>query len=104
MFESSLNNPYLVESYVNGNNWYRIYSDGWIEQGGRAEGGLNATKTYTFLKPFASKPDVVIGTILSPAATSYQVVITSLSTTSMSIYTPHANISGVNWQACGYIA
>ena len=24
---------YVVESYHNGTEWYRIYSDGWIEQG-----------------------------------------------------------------------
>ena len=26
--------PHLVEVYSNGSSWYRIYSDGWIEQGG----------------------------------------------------------------------
>lgn len=25
---------YLVTAYINGSTWYRLYSDGWIEQGG----------------------------------------------------------------------
>src|SRR5574344_1813676 len=25
----------VTENYVNGTSWYRVYSDGWIEQGGR---------------------------------------------------------------------
>ena len=25
----------LIDSYVNGTSWYRVYSDGWCEQGGR---------------------------------------------------------------------
>lgn len=26
--------PVIVETYVNGTEWYRVWSDGWIEQGG----------------------------------------------------------------------
>ena len=40
MFTTSLNNGghgVLVESYQNGADWYRIYSDGWCEQGGQIE-------------------------------------------------------------------
>ncbi len=32
----------VVESYQNGTNWYRLYDDGWIEQG-----GYNASGTYS---------------------------------------------------------
>lgn len=39
---------YVVETYQNDTEWYRIYSDGWVEQGGRGSG------TRTFLKPFAN--------------------------------------------------
>lgn len=24
----------VIETYTNGSNWYRVYNDGWIEQGG----------------------------------------------------------------------
>lgn len=43
------NIDYVVKSYQNGTNWYRLYKSGWIEQGGAFV--LNKT-SYTFLKPF----------------------------------------------------
>ncbi|MGN1125540.1 MAG: phage tail protein [Candidatus Gastranaerophilaceae bacterium] len=42
---------YIVETYTNGTSWYRVYSDGWCEQGGQY-GVASATGVYTFLKPF----------------------------------------------------
>ena len=39
----------IVETYKNGNSWYRVWSDGWVEQGGYK--GAN-TNTITFLKSF----------------------------------------------------
>ena len=51
---------YIVESYLNGISWYNLYSNGWIEQGGRivinsatvGAGTYNNT-TLTFIKPFS---------------------------------------------------
>lgn len=40
----------VVDSYRNGSNWYRIWSNGWVEQGGIASG----TGRQEFLVPFAS--------------------------------------------------
>ncbi len=44
----------VIESYVNGTSWYRIWSDGWLEQGGTC-GNISveyATGNISFLKPF----------------------------------------------------
>ena len=47
----------LTESYVNGTSWYRVYSDGWCEQGGTT-GVITAdlhtanSVQITFLKPY----------------------------------------------------
>lgn len=41
----------VVETYQNGTSWYRVYSDGWCEQGGYIEISSNSA-TVTFLKPF----------------------------------------------------
>lgn len=45
----------LIKSYSSGSDWYRIYSDGWCEQGG-STGLLGANSytrnTITFLKEF----------------------------------------------------
>lgn len=45
----------LVESYTNGKDWYKIYSNGDIEQGGQADGGSNQQSLsgiINFLKEF----------------------------------------------------
>lgn len=39
----------IVETYVNGRSWYRIYSDRWCEQGGYVSSG-SAPTTVTLLK------------------------------------------------------
>lgn len=53
----------IVESYVNGSNWYRKYSDGWVEQGGQKGSiGNNSDVTVTFLKTMKDKSySIVIG-------------------------------------------
>ena len=45
--------PYVKESYVNGNNWYRIWSDGLIEQGGNVSSGAT-TGSISLLKSYSS--------------------------------------------------
>ena len=45
---------YVVESYHNGVEWYRIYSDGWIEQGGRVSIPRDTQTTVTLLKTFSN--------------------------------------------------
>lgn len=46
----------VVETYSNGTSWYRVYSDGWCEQGGltSAVNGTNATATINLLKTYNS--------------------------------------------------
>ena len=44
----------VVETYQNGSSWYRVYSDGWCEQGGRATiPGINTTVSVTLIKAYA---------------------------------------------------
>lgn len=40
----------VVETYRNGNSWYRVWSDGWIEQGGylAAAGTIQLLKEYRY--------------------------------------------------------
>lgn len=46
---------YITETYHNGLSWYRVYSDGWIEQGGTySAAGNGATVTIAFIKPFVT--------------------------------------------------
>lgn len=51
---ASITNPcVVVENYCDGAHWYRVWSDGWIEQGGEATGGNNNSGVKVdFLKSF----------------------------------------------------
>ena len=44
---------YVTETYSNGTSWYRVWSDGWIEQGGYWVGNpQNYTVEISLLKPY----------------------------------------------------
>ena len=100
----------LVESYVNGTSWYRVYSDGWCEQGGSTglQGGDSYTRTtITFLKPFANTDYTITS---SPNKYSTQNGLSQAYPPF--IYTKNTNTcvfggfcwtDGFDWQACGYI-
>lgn len=59
-FKEELQNKFNSGAYVedfwkseDGKNWYRLWSDGWIEQGGTLEANDSSTK-LTFLIPFTN--------------------------------------------------
>lgn len=58
---------YVVETYSGGGGWYRVWSDGLIEQAGWGTGGpYNSPATISLLKPFTSNTNyVVIATVQS---------------------------------------
>lgn len=57
------NNHCVIESYRNGSNWYRVWSDGWVEQGGQVFGiNNNSDVTVTLLKAMRNTEySVIIG-------------------------------------------
>ena len=42
----------MTEKYVNGTEWYNLYSDGWCEQGGVLSNRTEEIKTFNLLKPY----------------------------------------------------
>lgn len=62
-FSSSDSEIYIVEQYHNDNSWYRIWNNGFIEQGGLAVNtGTTTKKTVSLLKPFSNdKYNIVFG-------------------------------------------
>ena len=42
---------YIVEEYHSGTQWYKIWSDGWVEQGGYVI-NLSSNETVNLLKPY----------------------------------------------------
>jgi len=51
---SNCTRPYIAETYHNGTEWYRLWSDGFIEQGGKTTYVNSNTRTLNLLKPFSS--------------------------------------------------
>ena len=49
---------YVIDAYNDGTNWYRKWSDGWLEQGGAIESKLYGTASL--LVPFATANYIVV--------------------------------------------
>ena len=102
--------PVVVETYRNGMNWYRVYSDGWIEQSGFVDNGT-ALKTVTLLKPFIDTNYTVLVTSYHPTGdqTLYHHHVDSFTTTTFkaAAYGERGGATNTNgtqliWYACGY--
>lgn len=88
--------PYIVETYHNGTSWYRVWSDGWCEQGGRLTG-----TSVTFLKPFIDTNYSFSGVSINSNSGGAANTITNMTTTGLTYYT-YGNAGGI-WEAKGYI-
>ena len=100
---------YVVESYHNGTDWYRIYSDGWIEQGGRFYNNADVVNTISFLKPFKNTDYSVL--INHGVSGKFDISITGKHSdeawgyTTTNFQAQTFNTVGLNWivwSACGY--
>lgn len=89
----------LKETYINGTSWYRVYSDGWCEQGGN----MQTTATVTFLKPFSNANYSVIATLTNGSVSNYEPIIVTDKTTS-DCKINNAYSRRCDWRAYGYIA
>ena len=95
----------VVSTYVNGTNWYRVWSDGWIEQGGLVT-AAERTTTITVLKPFADTNfwclcNYQSNTADTGAARTNYVLAEPLSNTQI-ICGSYNSTGKVRWYACGY--
>ena len=100
---------YLVRKEVNGNDWYALYSDGWLEQGGYFANpqtiGTGAI-TETFWKPYAAPPTLLFGNMSSRHQASYDSENYPYNVTATGF--THENVQpkgqGTRWYAFGYAA
>lgn len=95
---------YVVETYKSGTSWYRIWSDGWIEQGFRISTTVDAQTNHTFLKPFKDTNYTLLFTTQT-TTNNFNVAqpdwITNYSTTGFSYHCD--SFAGQPWiYACGY--
>ena len=97
-------NAWVVETYRNGTEWYRVWSDGWVEQGGLAKMSHNVA--HNLLKPFADTNYSVF--LQSEKADTHYT--SAISAHGVSSFTPQiqwtSNYSTGNnlpmyWYACG---
>ena len=93
----------VVETYQNNASWYRIYSDGWCEQGGNFGTAFSSwtAKTVTFLKPFKNLSYFVVP-VTGHTTNTDSPTINKKTADSFSC-TPYNSTGNANWYACGYI-
>ena len=108
------NAVYITETYHNGTSWYRVWSDGFIEQGGV----LTSSGFVTFLKPYSNNNFTCVFNRHYPRKTTSH---TSSTTTAnrntiagstqygsidgTGVYLPASDengCDGIRWYACGY--
>ena len=96
----------LTESYTNGTSWYRVYSDGWCEQGGYTKAGT----TINLLKPYINTNyNIAMGVCSTSSDTApTETKISIKSTTQFKFnqayngYTAY-NVASYEWRLAGYI-
>lgn len=97
---------YVIKNYRSGQNWYRVWSDGWIEQGGyKTQASPN---TISLLKSFTTTDYTVLAICDRTDATYGPVVVVFRGNSSYPKATTkftlggNASSAGQYWYACGY--
>ena len=96
---------YITQTWRSGNDWYRVYSDGWIEQGGYCPAPQTRNTTITYKKAFSAKPICLLVTTRGNLDNGgYSEGVQSESNTKFVFIHSYSN-SNSNygyWLACGY--
>lgn len=98
----------VIETYQNGTSWYRVWSDGWCEQGGQYSVTSASPHTINLLKSMVNTQySILISAGMSGVGdTSVQAHIRTdnITTTSFKIQKQWSSSNGTYfWQASGYI-
>ena len=97
----------IVKTYHSGTNWYRIYSDGWCEQGGQTNSiARNASATVVFEQPFINSDYMInITGIGNYSSTNSSVpVVTTRAYNNFKITNGSSTQQSFMWEAKGYIS
>ena len=95
---------YITETYQSGTSWYRVWSDGWCEQGEYYSQAGATTYTRTFLKTYSVAPTVRVSPMMNANSDLlYKSLGYDVKTTGFSAYTGTVT-DYISWYACGYIA
>ena len=94
----------VIETYKSGNNWYRKYSDGWKECGGRfTTSGTSCTITFPI--SFSNTTYTLVCQEMETSATDtdgvdFNILASNLTTTSARF--SKANVRQIMYYVCGY--
>ena len=92
----------VVETYKNGFSWYRVWSDGWIEQGGHLAVNVAATNVQ-LLKQYKDATYTTVGCQANTDNAGFHTInVAALSATHIQIRQTAVGTPLVNWYACGY--
>lgn len=90
----------VVETYHSGTEWYRVWSDGWCEQGGKVQ----SATSVTLLKPYLNTDYSLVATTDGGTSSSSASLLSVYNKTSTGFYvTTSENRYSVCWRAAGYI-
>ena len=104
------NSKRIIEIWNEGTEWYRVWSDGWIEQGGTTglitSGDSYNSKTITFKKSFTNTNYTFTScankySTENGLGTAYPPFIFTKNNTSI-IIGKYSWTDGIDWYACGY--
>ena len=99
--------PHVVETYSNGTDWYRVYSDGWCIQGScnkLPQTGNWASTTVTLIKAYkdTNYNIITLGNWSDAGASSC--VVTAKTTNSFTVTYAANNTTQLGvWQCTGYV-
>ena len=104
-FKTALEEKFNAGAFVtetwrseDGNNWYRKWSDGWIEQGGVGVTGTNVT----FPTSFSNIPTLTLSEYQTGGNNSQAIGYYSINNTGFMPYRYSGGSLSINWYACGY--
>ena len=95
----------VVQNYLNGTSWYRVWSDGFIEQAGQVSMGGTNPYTVALLRKFSTNTYYVIiqaGSRGTEQPHANQIETVFAPTTANFKFVGNYNNMTVFWYACGY--
>ena len=103
---------YVIETgqSEDGSQWYRVWSDGWIEQGGQSYNAVDSEITIQLHKPYTNSDYFITQTTgfngaWSQNVTGWHIPATIVSVTNSSFVIHFYSGNGLNirrWYTCGY--
>ena len=97
--------PHITSTYVNGKDWYILWSDGRIAQGGETSGSTGLA-TVTYLKPFSNTNYTIIVSVNTQGDTGGVTVTSAVNnddktTTGVTISQDNGSYRTTSWFAIG---